>query len=93
MNKELKRVFEAQYDILKQVAEDFFRDLAEYVRKACEKIAAIVREFLSRVKVRIHPCRISAHKARIEAVRCQWRARGPRRNIALMRAIMARRTV
>lgn len=82
------------WDAMPQETKDRLCDWANRVMEALIEVArAIVKEIseaLRRFVETIAPALPISFTARIEAARVEWRARGPRRNRALIHAIMIR---
>lgn len=62
--------------------------IKEALLEIIQKLADLFRRFVAEIISRLPKARISKIIARAKAAEIEWRARGPRRNIALMRAIL-----
>lgn len=71
--------------------QEWARRVMEAIMEAARAIVKAFTEALRRFVETIAPALPPRFTARIEAARVEWRARGPRRNCALVHAILIRR--
>lgn len=81
ISEELKaRLFEC----IDRIRETILKAVSEII----QKLADFFRRFVAEIISKLPKARISRIIARAKAAEIEWKARGPRRNIALMRAIL-----
>ena len=90
MPDEIMQAWEAMPQETKDRLSEWAKHIMEVLTKAAQAIIKAITEAFKRFIDAIVPALPPRYKAKIEAVKVEWRARGPRRNRALIHAILIR---
>ena len=90
MPDEVMQAWEAMPQETKNRLMDWVKRVTEAIMEAARAIVKAISEALRRFVETIAPALPPRFTAQIEAARVEWRARGPRRNRALIHAILIR---
>lgn len=88
MPEDIMQAWEAVPQETKDRLMDWAKRVTEAIMEAARAIVKAITEALRRFVETIAPALPPRVTARIEAARVEWRARGPRRNRALIHAIL-----
>ena len=84
------QAWEAMPQETKDRLSEWAKHIMEVLTKAAQAIIKAITEALRRFVEAVAPALPPRFAARIEAAKVEWRARGPRRNRALIHAILIR---
>ena len=84
MPDEIMQAWEAMPQETKDRLSEWAKHIMEVLTKAAQAIIKAITEAFKRFIDAIVPALPPRYKAKIEAVKVEWRARGPRRNRALI---------